>query len=355
MTESPIVIVNPNSSGGQTGKNWDSINSTLEKYFGNDIEVVFTKKSGDGTTLARGYLEKGYRNIIPIGGDGMINEVANGFFKQSLDKFLNFENQDNNSLSSVFHMESINPEATLTILPGGTRNVLVKSLGLPPELDECCKVVTASDATKKIDVIAAIVKGTNSDPNYIHRIFLNAAEIGMGAEIISRSKTVRNTISSRLLSTFAGIVATLPTYKSNTCEVIEGSKGSGDDDNINSSRSNKIKNRILTKMTMGMVSNGRFIGGGFDVTEKADMADGLLDTTIVKHSDSFKILHKLATIKKGEESVANEDDIYQGQSETVAWVSEAQNNITVSVDGEPIGILPAFFMVFPSSLKIKYI
>ena len=55
----------------------------------------------------------------------------------------------------------------------------------------------------------------------ICRTFLNAAEIGLGAEIIDKSKAVREKISSRLLSTFTGIVATLPTYKSNTCEVIE--------------------------------------------------------------------------------------------------------------------------------------
>ncbi|MBA3751045.1 MAG: hypothetical protein H0X03_09195 [Nitrosopumilus sp.] len=28
--------------------------------------------------------EKGLKNIIPIGGDGMINEVANGFLKEMM-------------------------------------------------------------------------------------------------------------------------------------------------------------------------------------------------------------------------------------------------------------------------------
>lgn len=241
MAERTVVIVNPNSSGGQTGKNWDSINSTLNKYFGDDIETIFTEKSGDGTRFATSYLKKGFKNIIPIGGDGIINEVSNGFFKISVNKNFDLKDMENKDLSSSVHLDAINPEATLTILPGGTRNVLVKSLNLPQEFEECCKTVTSSSNTKKIDVIAATLKDSNNS-NYICRTFLNAAEIGLGAEIIDRSKTVREKISSRLLSTFAGIVATLPTYISNTCEVIEGSI-----DN------NKITNKILTKMTMGIV------------------------------------------------------------------------------------------------------
>ena len=145
-------------------------------------------------------------------------------------------------------------------------------MNLPLEFEECCKVVTASNITKKIDIIAAVMKDHNNSSNFIYRVFLNAAEIGLGAEIMDQSKTVRKKISSSLLSTFAGIVTTLPTYKSNTCEVIEGSI-----DN------NNVKNKILTKMTMGIVSNGSFIGGGFQAATKADMTDGLLDTIIVKN------------------------------------------------------------------------
>jgi diacylglycerol kinase family enzyme len=350
MNRRTAVIVNPNSNGGQTGKNWDSIKSILEKYLGNDFETLFTKKSGDGTTLTKTCLKKGFENIVPIGGDGMVNESANGFFNLDVSKSFNhkdLENKEDAEFSSYIHLDAINPDATMTVLPGGTRNVLVKSLGLPPDFEECCKAVTSSDATKKIDVVAAVVtgkdNGNGSDLGLVNRVFLNAAEIGFGAEIIDRSKAVREKVSSRLLSTFTGIVATLPTYMSNNCEVIEGSL----DTAISTGR-------ILTKMTMGVVSNGVYLGGGFQPAPKADMADGMLDTVIIKHSDSFKILQKLVSVREGEESMANEDDIYYSQSQTVRWVSAVENNITVALDGEPVGILPAFFMVFPSFLKIKY-
>lgn len=346
MAKKSIVIVNPNSSGGQTGKNWDSLYAILKKYFGEDIEYVFTKKADDGTNLTREYLKKGYNNIIPIGGDGMVNEVANGLVKINLDKGFSLKNmKDDKNLSKFVHMDVINPEAVLTVLPGGTRNILVKSLGLPSEIEECCKVVTSTDNFKKIDVITAIAHNRNdgNEEDFVSRVILNAAEIGVGAEIINRSKMVRDRISSRLLSTITGVFATLPTYQSNVCELIEF---------LNDTDNTHIKT-LLTKMTMAMVSNGSIMGGGFNAATKAEMNDGLLDTIIVKDSSSFKILDKLVDIKRGEDSIANQDGIYYGQSQAIVLLSDLENNITVSVDGEPIGILPSYFKVFPLSINVK--
>ncbi|VFJ15285.1 diacylglycerol/lipid kinase family protein [Candidatus Nitrosocosmicus franklandus] len=347
MPAKSIVIVNPNSKGGQTGNNWDSIKVILQKYFGNDLEFVFTEKSGDGTLFTRSYLEKGYENIIPIGGDGMINEVGNGFFKNvDRDRLrkIDIMTVEYNEILALTELDKINIDATMTILPGGTRNVLVRSLGLPSDFEECCKYLSESSTTSTdfIDIISAVVRTSTEKAENQFRIFLNAAEIGLGAEIIEKGKMIRDQISSRILSTITSVIATLPIYKSNSCQIIEGS-----------TTSHKIVNSLTTKMTMGMVSNGSFLGGGFQAATKAEVSDGLLDTIVIKNSDSFKILQRLVNIKKGEEAMDNEEDIYYGQSQTVSWLTDYSNNITVSLDGEPVGILPAFFRVHPKCLKIK--
>jgi len=79
-TPDTALIVNPNSCSGLTGKNWDELYEKMEKIFGNGIKVAFSKRSGNGTTLARDMLRKGFDKIVAIGGDGTINEVANGKF-----------------------------------------------------------------------------------------------------------------------------------------------------------------------------------------------------------------------------------------------------------------------------------
>lgn len=346
MSSKSIVIVNPNSKGGQTEKNWESIKQNLLESFGNTLDFVFTEKTGDGTELARKYLKNGYGNIIPIGGDGIINEVANGFFSIEKSGMIGKEDLmtiDYGRILALTEIEQLNSEATMTILPGGTRNVLVRSLGLPPDFLECCKHLSDSKETKKIDIIGAVVKQDNQeDSKNVFRLFLNAAEIGLGAEIIERGKVVREQISSRIISTITGVISTLPTYRSNTCQIIEGS-----------TTNKKIMNSLTTMMTMGTVSNGSYLAGGFQAATRADISDGLLDSVVVKNSDSFKILQKLINIKKGEEAISNEDDIYYGQSQTVSWLSDIQNNITISLDGEPTGILPAFFRNYHQFLQIR--
>src|SRR5919112_2006999 len=249
-----VLIVNPNSNSGLTGKNWDSIYQTLCESFGKDMEVAFTKKSGDGTTLARAYLKKGFKNIIPIGGDGMINEVANGFFEDSISMDYNFSTKiqdSSNSYLSLLPLAPINPDAIMTVLPSGTRNVLIQSLDLPNDFKECCRALGNCKTTKKIDVIGALVTDSENPSKNVMRVFLNAAEIGIGAEIISKAKDVRNVVNNRLLSTIAGLITTIPTFKSDVCEITVG---------LN--KENGIDDKVITKMTMGVIANGKFLGGG---------------------------------------------------------------------------------------------
>ena len=69
----------------------------------------------------------------------------------------------------------------------------------------------------KIDVISATVTNpsnrSTTTTTTTSRIFLNAGEIGIAAEIIDRSKKVRDKVKSRIVSTVSSVVATLPTYE----------------------------------------------------------------------------------------------------------------------------------------------
>jgi len=325
-----ILILNPNSQGGATGKNWDATYAEIKGFLPKQHRIVFTKKADDGTNIARKLLKIGYRNIVAVGGDGTINEVANGFFGI---KAKNRSALNPAKFKPDHKLEKINPNGVFWIIPSGSRNVLAASLGLQHQGIESFKHIREMKR-RKIDVIGVTVTDKDNPSITRNRIVLNAAEMGAGAEIIDRSKRVRGKVKSRLLSTMAGIISTLPTYESNECDIImDGDK------------------KITSNITMAIIANGKFLGGGFNAAPRASFSDGLLDLVIMKNSGSFKMLQKLVEMR-GDSQYTNEEDLLYYQASQVAILPK-NRNVTVSLDGEPVGILPAIFKIYHNALTIK--
>jgi diacylglycerol kinase (ATP) len=354
-----VLIVNPSSSSGSTGKNWDDFYLKIKEIIGENPEVAFSKKSGDGTALARESLKKGFKNIIAIGGDGTINEVANGFFTFNEDKekaAIGADIEDAASDEGDYHhkdgysnvdtmrngatLRQINPDAVFGIIPSGTRNVLAKSLNLPDGEVECCKHFVESKP-QRIDVISALVTKTSDEETSMEvpRIFLNAAEMGVAAEIIDRSKKIKDKVKNRIISTISSVVATLPAYASNLCEI-----------SIDDGREN-----FLTKMTMCVIANGKYLGGGFTAAPQASVSDGLLDILILKNSGSFKMLEEFISMKNGDYTSDDKDILYKKAKNVSIKLKEKKKkrDVTVTIDGEPIGVLPATFQVHKHALNAK--
>ena len=325
-----ILIVNPNSQGGTTGKNWNLTYEKIKKFLPTPHRIVFTKKANDGTNLTRKLLKKGYNNIAAIGGDGTINEVANGFFN------INPKNRsalDPMKFRPEPRLSPVNAKAALWIIPSGSRNVLASSLGILHQGINSFRRIQ-NMKKRKIDVIGVTIADSNNPASTRSRIVLNAAEIGVGAEIISRSKRVRGKINNRFLSTVAGIISTLPTYESNECDIImDGGR------------------KITSNVTMAVVANGKFLGGGFNAASRAKITDGKLDVVIMKNSGSLKMLQKLVEMK-GDSEYLDEEDILYYQASQVMFLPK-NRNMTVSLDGEPVGILPAVFKLYHNALTIN--
>ena len=328
-----ILVVNPNSASGLTGKGWNDLYSEIKEALGSSVEVALTKKPGDGTTLTRQFLKQGFKKVVAIGGDGTLNEVANGFFEEPIGIHSNKINGGGPAAGSP-PVKPINPDAIMGVVPAGTRNVLAKSLGLPEGIANCCKIFQLGKP-KKMDVIYATVTSQEDHSSTMSRIFLNAAEMGVAGEIIERSKKVRQVVNSRIVSTITSIAATLPTYQSNECEI---------------SISNNEK-KFAIKMTMAVVANGQLLGGGFKVAPHASMSDGLLDLVILKDSGSLKMIDELINMKDGDYKEEDNNITYR-QTTKVSLISK-ERDVTITVDGEPIGILPATFEVIPHALTVK--
>lgn len=78
-----LAIVNPGSGGGRTARDWPGIRERLGAALG-AFETRETRGVGHATDLTRLALAEGFDRIVAVGGDGTLNEVANGFFDADL-------------------------------------------------------------------------------------------------------------------------------------------------------------------------------------------------------------------------------------------------------------------------------
>ena len=95
-----LLIVNPAAHGVSPGEE-DPIVGALSRGF--VVEVAETKSPGHATELAAAAGADGLDPVIVLGGDGTVNEVANGLAGTA---------------------------TALAVLPGGEANILARSLGL---------------------------------------------------------------------------------------------------------------------------------------------------------------------------------------------------------------------------------
>jgi diacylglycerol kinase (ATP) len=120
MSNKLILILNPNSQGGAAGKNWDDTYATVKEFLPKQHRIIFTKKANDGTNITRKLSEQGYNNIVAVGGDVTINEVANGFFNI---KAKNKSALDPTKFKPEPRLSPINHNVSVWIIPFGSRTL----------------------------------------------------------------------------------------------------------------------------------------------------------------------------------------------------------------------------------------
>ena len=307
----PLVIVNPKSAAGATESAWAAAASDFRAHFG-AFQVAFTKKPNDGVSLAKRAVEQGRKFIIACGGDGTINEVANGILESGAD-------------------------VELGILPSGTGGDFRRTLGLPTETREAAKCLRTGE-TKTIDV--GKVTFFNHEGEQTSRYFLNVSSFGLSASIIENVKTNSklNWLPNNLLRGKASFA--LSTLQ----EVL--------DLNFVTVRVKMDKKEEKSLNTINFcVCNSRYFGGGMKIAPDAKINDGFLDVVNIGDIKTAKILLNAYTLYRG--SHLSLEEVKSTLAQKIEVNSANNREIHLEVDGELPGKLPAVFEIVPNALKVR--
>jgi diacylglycerol kinase family enzyme len=147
--------------------------SELSKHL--DITAVNTTARNDAIDIARSAKQQGYELVIGLGGDGTVNEIANGLL-----------------------LDGPNPKGPLlAAIPGGNGNVFARNMGLSENPMEATAQILSAIKDRKFQEIGVGRIATNN----ISRWFLFNAGIGLDAAVLAEMEARR--ASGKTVSDFA--------------------------------------------------------------------------------------------------------------------------------------------------------
>jgi diacylglycerol kinase family enzyme len=126
-----------------------------------EVDAVDTEARGHATELCREAAHEGYDVVVAFGGDGTVNEAANGL---------------------------LGSPTPLTCLPGGSANVFGKMLGIPGELVDATEhlLALADDwHPRRVDLGVVSADGAE-DELADRRCFTFASGLGVDASVVQR-------------------------------------------------------------------------------------------------------------------------------------------------------------------------
>jgi YegS/Rv2252/BmrU family lipid kinase len=308
-TQRPQIIINPESDKGRTGKRWKHIKEALRSIF-NEYRYEFTEKPSHATEISRSAIMEGAELIVGIGGDGTMNEIANGFFEN--DRILN-------------------PDTALGVVPSGTGSDLSRSLRIPQNLKNALKLITEVPS-HSID--AGKVTYHDHGGMMRERMFLNISDFGIGGEVVRHMnmKKMERKKSSYMRSS----LTTFLHYKNKKLRIKVDGQDLPEDEYM-----------------IGAIANGQVFGKGMKAAPDAELDDGLFDVLLVKGMKLFEFLRTMRRLYSGTHLPHPRIDLLRSRSVEVTSPPGADQEVYIEVDGEQVGKVPVNFEVLPQCFPIK--
>ncbi len=298
-----FVIINPTSGNGTGKKKWPQIKNLLASN-AFDFDFAFTEHKDHGPELIQQAIDKGFLNIICVGGDGTLHDIVNG----------------------IMNLKDVSSDkVTIGMIPIGTGNDWVKTHAIPTDLEKAIQVIKAGN--KKIQDLGKIeFLGQDKKPVY----FNNLAGVGFDGFVVSKVHKYKHFGAVAYL---VGAVLGLFSFKNFKSKVV-------------------VENtEINSKTLMVLVGLCNYSGGGMQLTKDVNPFDGLFDISIAKNIGKFDIVKNLAKLFNGE--IVNHKKVETLKSESITIrITDGQLPF-VQADGELIGrgdikvsILPKTFSFY---------
>lgn len=282
------LIVNPVSGRGRGARVAEQVSRILRDR-GLQHELCLSRSPADPTELAREAVRNRADLVIGIGGDGLINQIAN---------------------------ELVGSETALGIIPVGVGNDFARGLGIPLGVEEACAVVIQGHQ-RRVDV--GQVNG---------RYFFSVAVMGLAAQVNRRANRFQRVRVSALYSVLTVASVLLDTPQSFTLQY--------------DGQTRHCYSWLIA------VANTWSCARGMALVPAARADDGVLDACIVNGMGKVELLYTFPRVFRGRHIYHTGIDTLRGRTMTIS----ADSACELYADGERIGPLPAVFNAVPQALKV---
>lgn len=299
---STVVVVNPASAAGRTGRDWPLVTAALRDA-GVDVETRLTAAPGDATALTREALAAGVQRVVACGGDGTFNEVVNGYLDGS--------------------GVPVSPDACIGLIPSGTGGDLRRTLGLPVHVASAAALLARGDV-RRVDA------GRIEYDDGGRRHFVNVASCGLGGEVDARVNASRKAAGGRLTFLWHSLRALAAFGRQPARIEVDGALFVGDIQNV-------------------AIANGRYFGGGMRIAPGADPADGLLDVVVIG-AGRLRSIVELPRVYSG--SHLGRPGVVSMRGTAIRVTPLDDRRLLFDVDGEQVGHAPATVRVLPGVLRV---
>lgn len=315
-----MFIINPTSGGGMGLRQWPTADAYLrgQRALPFNYRYAFTSTHGEAVQLAAQAVQDGYRLVVAVGGDGTINEVVNGLFRDGP------------------------PPADLQmgVVQAGRGSDFGRTVGVPSDMREALARLI-DGRTQQIDIgrMAYTQQRRGQHAQEATRYFANVAGVGFDAEVALRADRSRQTMGKVLggsIPYLSALFFSLVRYHNRRVIVtVDGERL-----------------HIPAAVYSVVVANCQYFGGGMRVAPNADPADGLFDVVILGDFGKLEVLHELPKLYEGSHLSLAKVQVVRA-AHVVVQSAEPRRRLIAQMDGEVGGRTPITFDVVPGALRLR--